>query len=67
MAKTQDFKAATQGGAAAMEQVWKDLVADLAELRAAHVALTAKLDADGDLTDTDFGSETDPAAMRTVE
>lgn len=37
--------------------------ADLAELRAAIVAITAKLDADAGVTDTNYAATTNPAAL----
>ena len=37
--------------------------ADLAALRAAVVAITAKLDADGGVTDTNYASTCNPAAL----
>lgn len=67
MANTQHFRQAIQGNHTTQVSVWADLVDDLTALRNAHIALTAKLDADGDLTDTDFGSTTDPAALKTKE
>jgi len=39
------------------------ILADLTALRAAIVAITAKLDADTGVTDTDYASECDPAAL----
>jgi hypothetical protein len=36
---------------------------DLANLRAAFVALTAKLDLDAGVTDTNYGASTNPAAL----
>lgn len=39
------------------------VVADLAALRAAIVAITAKLDADVGVTDTNYAATTNPAAM----
>lgn len=41
----------------------KAVTVDLDAIHAAFLALTAKLDADGDLTDTDFGTTCDPAAI----
>ena len=38
------------------------VVADLAAVRAAIVGITAKLDADGGVTDTDYAANNDPAA-----
>ena len=40
--------------------------ADLAALRAAIVAVTAKLNADGGVTDADYAATCDPAALRTT-
>jgi hypothetical protein len=40
---------------------------DLAALRAAQVAVTAKLDADGGVTGTDFAATCDPAALTVLE
>lgn len=37
--------------------------ADLAALRASIVAITAKLDADGGVTDTNYAATTNPAAL----
>lgn len=37
--------------------------ADLAALRAAVVGITAQLDADGGVTDTDYAANNDPAAL----
>lgn len=37
---------------------------DIAALRAAVVAITAKLDADGGVTDTNYAATTNPAALR---
>ena len=39
---------------------------DLAALRAAFVALTAKLDADNGITDVNYASTLDPAVLETV-
>jgi hypothetical protein len=38
-------------------------LADLTALRAAHLALTAKLDADAGVTDTNYAELTNPAAL----
>jgi hypothetical protein len=37
--------------------------ADLAALRASILAITAKLDADGGVTDTNYAATTNPAAL----
>jgi hypothetical protein len=42
------------------------ILADLTALRAAVVAITAKLDADGGVTDTNYASTTNPAALTTT-
>jgi hypothetical protein len=39
---------------------------DLAALRAAVVAITAKLDADGGVTDTNYAATCNPAALETT-
>ena len=39
------------------------LLADMTAMRAAIVAITAKLDADTGVNDTDFASSCDPAAL----
>lgn len=46
--------------------VLRDIATDLAALRAAIVAITAKLDADGGVTDTDYAATTNPAANTTT-
>jgi hypothetical protein len=40
--------------------------ADLTVLRAAVVAITAKLDADGGVTDTNYAATCNPAALQTT-
>lgn len=50
-------------------EVYKLLTAvytDLAALRAAVVAITAKLDLDATVTDTDYASTCNPAALQTA-
>lgn len=42
------------------------IVADLTALRGAIVAITAQLDADGGVTDTDYAANCDPAALTTT-
>ena len=42
------------------------LLTDLTAVRAAVVAITAKLDADAGVTDTDYASTCDPAALTTT-
>lgn len=45
----------------------RDIADDLAELRTEFVALLAKLDADGGITDTDYASTLTPDALLTVK
>lgn len=47
--------------------VMSAVAADLAALRTAVVALTAKLDADATVTDTDYAATCNPAALNTQE
>lgn len=42
------------------------LLTDLTAVRSAVVAITAKLDADAGVTDTDYASTCDPAALTTT-
>ena len=56
-----------ESGADPLLKVLNEIADDLAALRAAHVALTAKMDLDTDLTATDWGSTTNPAALKTVK
>jgi hypothetical protein len=48
---------------AALRQQLENAQRDLANLRAAFVALTAKLDADAGVTDTNYGATTNPPAL----
>ena len=68
MAKTHDFcRAIGQQADPTAIAVFGDIAADLAALRAAIVALTAKLDADTvSGLDDDYAATCDPAALRTV-
>jgi hypothetical protein len=50
-----------------LRAVLDDMRLDLAALRASIVAITAKLDADGGVTDTNYAANTNPAALRTTE
>jgi hypothetical protein len=49
--------------AKAVRALLEAALADLTALRAAHLALTAKLDADGGVTDVNYASTTNPAAL----
>lgn len=42
------------------------LLADITELHTQFKALTAKLDADGGITDTDYAATVDPADLTTT-
>lgn len=46
---------------------FRDVADDLDALRDAIVAITAKLDADGGVTDTDYAATADPAALLTIK
>jgi hypothetical protein len=50
----------------AVKDVLQHLLLDLTALRNAHLALTAKLDLDATVTDVDYASLTDPAALNTT-
>lgn len=48
------------------EKILIDVASDLAALRASIVALTAKLDLDATVTDTDYAATCNPAALNTT-
>ena len=50
------------GSSAALVAEFNKLLADVTAIRTALVAITAKLDADGGVTDTDYNAE-NPAAL----
>lgn len=52
--------------AEALRFILTNVQADLAALRASFVLLTAKLDADAGVTDTNYGALTNPAALTTL-
>jgi len=54
-------------GAPSLATALRDIAADLAVLHAAIVGITAKLDADAGVTDTDYASTLDPIALVTVQ
>ena len=60
---THAFNDTTQ--AIAIRQQLENVQQDLANLRAAFVALTAKLDADVGVTDTNYAALLNPAALFT--
>lgn len=49
-----------------MRHLLTNVLADLTALRAAHLLLTAKLDLDGGVTDVNYASLTNPAALTTL-
>lgn len=49
--------------AKALRKLLEDLLADNTALRASIVAITAKLDADAGVTDTNYAATTNPAAL----
>ncbi len=51
------------GSSEVLRAEFNKLVADVAALRAAIVGITAQLDADGGVTDTDYAATNDPAAQ----
>ena len=57
----------TDGESPTQAEAMRDAADDFAALRAAFVALTAKLDADAGVTDTNYAATLDPAAMKTTK
>ena len=49
-----------------LRAVLDTIQADLTALRAAIVGITAQLDADATVTDTDYAANNDPAALTTL-
>lgn len=58
--------AADTGHRRDLRKMLESIQTDLANLRAAIVAINAKLDLDGGVTGTDFASTTNPAALNTT-
>lgn len=50
-----------------LKTLMNEIVDDLTALRSAITGITAKLDADAGVTDTDFASTQDPAALKTTK
>lgn len=48
------------------KRVLQDVLLDLAALRAAHLLMSAKLDLDAGVTDTNYAALTNPAALVTT-
>ena len=51
---------------AGLDSVLDSLLADVTAIRTAVVGITAKLDADAGITDTDYAATRDPAALTTT-
>jgi Skp family chaperone for outer membrane proteins len=62
----QHFKHAPTQESIEFKRVMNAVQADLAALRASIVAITAQLDADGGITDTDYAANNDPAALTLI-
>lgn len=64
MARTPQGIGYGEGGAnlPQLEALLNDIADDLAAVRASIVGITAKLDADAGVTDTDYAATLDPAA-----
>lgn len=60
--RVKSFKGAQQTD---LTKVLDTVITDLAALRAAIVGITAKLDADVGVTDTNYAATQDPAALET--
>ena len=54
-------------GAPSLAETLRDIADDLTAIRTAFVGLTAKLDADAGVTDTDYASTLDPVALLTIK
>lgn len=54
-------------GAPSLATTLRDIADDLEAIRDAFVGLTAKLDADAGVTDVDYASTLDPAALLTIK
>jgi hypothetical protein len=60
----------TPGGASGspnLATVLRDIADDLTALRGSVVAITAKLDLDAGVTDTNYAATTNPAALKTIK
>ena len=54
-------------GSPSLAQALRDVADDFTAIRDAFVGLTAKLDADVGINDTDYASILDPAALLTIK
>lgn len=52
--------------ARSLAEVLRDIVTDITAIRTSFVGVTAKLDADAGITDVNYASTWDPAAMGTT-
>jgi Skp family chaperone for outer membrane proteins len=62
----QHFKHAPSQESIEFKRVMNAVQADLAALRTSILAITAQLDADGGITDTDYAANNDPAALTLI-
>lgn len=58
---------AAAGGSPDLATTLREIADDLAALRAAIVAITAKLDLDAGVTDVNYASTCNPAALKTTK
>lgn len=61
--KQQTATLSDKSDAKALRKLLEDVLADNTALRASIVAITAKLDADAGVTDTNYAATTNPAAL----
>lgn len=61
--KQQTAALSDKSEAKALRKLLEDVLADNTALRASIVAITAKLDADAGVTDTNYAATTNPAAL----
>lgn len=61
--KQQTAALSDKSDAKALRKLLEDVLADNTALRASIVAITAKLDADAGVTDTNYAATTNPAAL----
>jgi hypothetical protein len=67
MSSTRTLREAANGLQSSATAYQSDLVDDLTALRSAVIAMAAKLDADGGVTDEDYESTLTPAALRMIK
>lgn len=54
-------------GSPSLATVLRDMADDFTAIHASVVGITAQLDADAGVTDTDFAANNDPAALKTIK